>query len=420
MAIGEVIVGVITSIATGFFALDMGFIKTGIDNFVQSVNLLKMIPDVKSFGDVTQKINDAINVFNEVSSLLTGRYVDKGQKEGGLQEIGFFTGWNLDRLANALEHLKRAAENITKLSSVSIPPNAVNRVGDIIDDINEIMSKMWKLIGFGFGNISGNVKKVADAMFEMRRAVYHINKFETEKINKKGLKGLKDAIKKISEAFSADKVGDLRGQITSFIAAIQDALAEFDKLNEDIEIKATVKLSNDFDRSVDAIVREIGLASRRIKLAWANIPTFLNKTISLNLNGKLNSNVGDKLRMYDSSISGGGHNAKGGLIYRAGGGGVPFKRRGTDTVPAMLTPGEYVHNRRAVNTFGIDFMRKVNNLDMKGAMNELMHRAGHMANVNRGTTINNTNYNNQRVVINNNNAGAGFTFKSASRFVGAF
>ena len=114
------------------------------------------------------------------------------------------------------------------------------------------------------------------------------------------------------------------------------------------------------------------------------------------------------------------HPAKGGLIYRARGGGVPFKRRGTDTVPAMLTPGEYVHNRRAVNTFGIDFMRKVNNLDMKGAMNELMHRAGHMANINRGTNITNNNYNNQKVVINNSNAGAGYTFKTASRFVGAF
>lgn len=87
----------------------------------------------------------------------------------------------------------------------------------------------------------------------------------------------------------------------------------------------------------------------------------------------------------------------------------------------MLTPGEYVQNRRAVSAFGIDFMRKVNNLDMKGAMNELMHRAGGMANINRGTSIVNNNYNNQKVTINNNgNTGAGFTFKSASRFVGAF
>lgn len=115
--------------------------------------------------------------------------------------------------------------------------------------------------------------------------------------------------------------------------------------------------------------------------------------------------------------------AQGGYIYRARGGSVghPGRPRGSDKIPAWLTAGEYVQNKRAVDTFGIDFMRKVNNLDVKGAMNELMHRAGGMANINRGTSIVNNNYNNQKVVINNgNSAGAGFTFKSASRFVGAF
>jgi len=42
-----------------------------------------------------------------------------------------------------------------------------------------------------------------------------------------------------------------------------------------------------------------------------------------------------------------------------------------------------------------------------------------MANVNRGSVVNNTYNNNQKVIINNNSAGAGFTFKRASRFVGA-
>ena len=417
VAFGEAIVGIITSIATGFFALDMTFIKTGIDNFVQSVKLLNEIPDVSSFGNVTQKIKDAIDVFNEVSSLLTGRYVDKNVKEGGLQEIGFFTGWNLDRLSNALEHLKKAAENINKLTSISVPPNAANRIGRIIDAVSDIMSKMWKLIGLGFGNISDNVKKVADAMYELRRAIYHINKFETEKINTEGLNGLNDAIEKISEAFSVDAISDIRSQITTFVAAIQDALAEFDKLNEDIEIKAKVKLSKDFETSVDAVVRQIGLAKQRIKLAWAGIPTSLTKTVSLTVNTQYRQTGNGWTRIGESQ------RAMGGMIYRAKGGSIPMfpgRPRGTDRVPAWLTPGEYVHNKRAVDTFGIDFMRKVNNLDMKGAMNELMHRAGNMASINRGTSITNNHYNNQRVVINNNSAGAGFTFRSASRFVGAF
>ena len=59
------------------------------------------------------------------------------------------------------------------------------------------------------------------------------------------------------------------------------------------------------------------------------------------------------------------HPARGGLIgngvlYRALGGSI-FKPKGTDTVPAMLTPGEFVVNRAAVN--------RGNNLRMLRAMN---------------------------------------------------
>jgi TP901 family phage tail tape measure protein len=50
----------------------------------------------------------------------------------------------------------------------------------------------------------------------------------------------------------------------------------------------------------------------------------------------------------------------GGLVpYKATGG--IFKSLGTDTVPAMLTPGEFVIRRSAVEKFGIDNLQKVNN-----------------------------------------------------------
>ena len=70
----------------------------------------------------------------------------------------------------------------------------------------------------------------------------------------------------------------------------------------------------------------------------------------------------------------GGLVVPGGPIYRRRGGlasNPMFKREGTDTIPAMLTPGEYVHNRKAVNYFGIDFMRKINHKDLPGALQTL-------------------------------------------------
>jgi TP901 family phage tail tape measure protein len=49
----------------------------------------------------------------------------------------------------------------------------------------------------------------------------------------------------------------------------------------------------------------------------------------------------------------------GGLIYRAFGGSI-FKPRGTDTVPAMLTPGEFVVNRKATQN-NLSLLQAINN-----------------------------------------------------------
>jgi hypothetical protein len=50
----------------------------------------------------------------------------------------------------------------------------------------------------------------------------------------------------------------------------------------------------------------------------------------------------------------------GGLLpYKANGGSI-FTPLGTDTVPAMLTPGEFVVRRPAVNSFGVDRLKAIN------------------------------------------------------------
>jgi TP901 family phage tail tape measure protein len=48
------------------------------------------------------------------------------------------------------------------------------------------------------------------------------------------------------------------------------------------------------------------------------------------------------------------------LPYKAKGGLTQFIPKGTDTVPAMLTPGEYVIRKRSVDKLGIDFLDKIN------------------------------------------------------------
>lgn len=52
--------------------------------------------------------------------------------------------------------------------------------------------------------------------------------------------------------------------------------------------------------------------------------------------------------------------AGGGAVYRAGGGNI-FKPKGTDTVPAMLTPGEFVVRKSAVDRVGTGTLSAINN-----------------------------------------------------------
>ena len=303
------------------------------------------------------------------------------------------------------EELNLGLENLAKIKDIDID---MDGVGEVIKKIGEANQKLQaaKLSAWKTGKLATAVENVRNAVWNLRRAAYQINQAASTTVD--------------------------TGGFASFVAQLKEAMQSLKDLQGDLELDISVKLSAGFQTSVNSVIKTINNAKKNISKAAGSglrltIPVSIRFSLTSNVGGILGMISGLKNRIKNAGSGGGSsrrsgaQEAMGGYIYRARGGNVPFKRRGTDTVPAMLTPGEYVHNKRAVSAFGIDFMRKVNNLDMKGAMNELMHRAGGMANINRGTSIVNNNYNNQKVTINNNgNTGAGFTFKSASRFVGAF
>ena len=101
------------------------------------------------------------------------------------------------------------------------------------------------------------------------------------------------------------------------------------------------------------------------------------------------------------------HDSRGGEVptqYYAKGG---FTKKGTDTIPAMLTPGEFVVSRKAVERVGVPFLRKINSMDFKGAFKSLMSARGENSiQATYNQTINNTtnnNYGDRSVTINGGN-----------------
>ena len=147
--------------------------------------------------------------------------------------------------------------------------------------------------------------------------------------------------------------------------------------------------------------------------------TISKTTTKKNKNGKSSSST------ETTTVKTAVNNADGGLIYRENGGkvgNVAFLRQGTDTVPAMLTPGEFVIKRSAVQKYGVNFFDRLNSMDMKGAVSSLKNGfsttniGAKTYNVVNNKTINN--YDNRSVSVTSSTRGNSDKLK-AGRFMRA-
>lgn len=106
-----------------------------------------------------------------------------------------------------------------------------------------------------------------------------------------------------------------------------------------------------------------------------------------------------------------------GWVTDASGGSIPSF--GTDTVPAMLTPGEYVHRRAAVQHYGKAFMDRINNLDLQGALATLS--MSYVTPFATGGIVRSDNRsyrdNHASIVQNFNNSRSDYSLRRANRFM---
>lgn len=135
-----------------------------------------------------------------------------------------------------------------------------------------------------------------------------------------------------------------------------------DKVNE---LKGAIDDLN--GKKVTVNIKHSGLTASNIIAIDTAINGLNDKEVTITVKKKgVNDIDGDGRPPYT-----GGYITSAGVIYRAKGGIAEYPgypKKGTDRIPAYLTPGEYVQNRKAVQYFGIDFMRKINHQDLIGAL----------------------------------------------------
>lgn len=152
------------------------------------------------------------------------------------------------------------------------------------------------------------------------------------------------------------------------------------------KIKSAVEKNNPGDVDTTSIEN----ASSDINQALASLTTKVAGAMGSILS-KIKSGTGSPSRRLGSIVS--IPRFSGGKVkYYSGGsfGGVDFVSRGTDTVPTMLTPGEYVLRKKAVDSLGTNFLDKLN----KYGFSALQKGTGQ-------TIINNV-YNNNNAQISQN------------------
>ena len=152
-----------------------------------------------------------------------------------------------------------------------------------------------------------------------------------------------------------------------------------------------------------------------------------NATVSINVKASLSTGRTGGLNSVFGDIPFNGisiNKSMGGIIpkYYANGGLAYFEPKGTDTVPAMLTPGEFVIKRKTVRKYGKEFFNRLNNMDVHGAISALTHRYNTNETVNNSVTnITNNVYNNdnRKIEINGHSRGERESMVKADRWMRA-
>ena len=395
----------IASISQAIGYISVAGVGTGKDKNMLSYNL-KQIPDAELFDNALTAITtlgDIILKFGTLNVYSDG--FDFESLRANIKEIG--------DVINDLATNKGLTKNIKNIGKVD---TTVTKLKTICDNLNSIVGLNLDFVKVGevttgIQTFLNNVKglKVGEAtttvVTEVSSIVTSFHNMATTLSNMKSEFNTSgtDMANGIIEGFkSIDIEGSFGTKIDNAKASLKKKSFKSvgKKFGKDVVSGFSEGISNMSSSISNQITMMYGYSTRFTDLgqylgsAFKN--AFNNQSGNINTSGTTTPtvNTGNESQGKNFKF------AKGGPVYlKRGGQPIVMKPSGTDTVPAMLTPGEYVMKRSAVKNAGQSFMDKVNNMDLKGAFKELSTRYGsHVGSVvNKSVTINN---NDNRVTNN--------------------
>lgn len=318
--------------------------KAGFDttNFVK-MSISDRIDKVKALVSEGELLGGTADTqFAKVKEEIQTKIADYGDTLGNV--LGRIGNTQLDEFNNALtqaEEIKSEGGEKANIAKILAFKNSVEEMIKKGYLKAEEASDLFKLAGIE----DVNVQVAKDGSIEFKKAVETLIKTGTKKIEG-GAYGVKEV--DITQIRTDDLFTSAQALAVVVRQHIESAIS---KLNEAI---SKAKSANNWDEVAD-LANERNLSESKInssiRYAGGIIPEYHSEGLPVGIN---------------------------------------WKRRGTDTVPTMLTPGEYVLRKKAVDSLGTNFLNNLN----KFGVNALQS-------VGKSTIINNI-YNTNNAKISQN------------------
>ena len=393
-----------------------------------------MINSLKTIADALSQIPDLINIEGsgietrvaKIQSVLksltdsdTGSFI---QDIGKLAKVSEAVG----QVTSVVNSFKTMAETLMTI------PDLINVEGSGIETrvakIKSVLQSLASSDDSGLTTSLQNIQKLSSNIMSAVQAVNNIliianaiNQFpevNADNFNN-SINAIKTAIESLSGINDNDAIVGNLTNILNTINQIQTALAQFASMASSLGQQSGSNFSNGFVSGLGSrIVDKMNEQKNQIEnLGWEALGASISNKIA---NGFDVSSVLNKIQQIQSAIDSlkgktvditvnettvkkTKHVEHGGLIeyHSTGGtvGGRLFKPLGTDTIPAMLTAGEYVLKRSVSSMLGKQFLDNLNQLNLTQALKALAGHTGHSV-VNNTTNNITQNVDNKASFIN--------------------
>lgn len=454
----------ISTVVTSLKDIQFPDVKAGAS--LTGENAQNLVSVLDGLLQIVPKINEVIKTVNETpvdsdafKNALTSIADLLGSINNDLMPNGQTRiGYNLKEFidADTVQNVVDALNNLSTLvnSASSFMQNYADKAVDwetLKENINTIMESFNGTIE-GEGSVEINTDKLETLSSSIGTFETITNKLETiggKQINFDNIDAMilriQTIISSLSTLTSVESANTLTEQVNTLITTFQTLLTTLEGFDEQFLTVGTSWGNNLFQGFSEAdvsgqcveYVEEMIATLTAIdmtpvgtdygnevvngfKNAVANMPSAISSVASSLYNysssfAQAGSSLGNSFAdSFNSAVSNIDvpdvnveHDSRGGEVptqYYARGG---FTKKGTDTIPAMLTPGEFVVSRKAVKGIGVSFLNKINSMDFKGAFKSLMSARGENSiQATYNQTINNTtnnNYGDRSVTINGGN-----------------